>query len=143
LRASANSSRTRCAPTPDDHLDELRRAGGEERHARLPGRRAGEQRLPGAGRAAQQHPLRGAGAQAPVLARVLQKVDDIADLGLDLVDPGDVVEVDPHRLRVDRLALGPATEQAAAHHLPLAAEQPPVERDQQQQWGERDQQVRQ
>ena len=97
----------------DDHLDELRGAGAEERHLGLAGGGAGQQRLAGARRAGQQHALRRAGAETAVLPGILQEVDDLVDLGLDLVDAGDVVEGDPHRLGIDALLLA-AAEQAAA-----------------------------
>ena len=76
----------------DDHLDELGRRHVEERHVGLAGDRAGQQSLAGAGLARQQHALGDGRAQRPVLVRVAQEVDDLGQLGLDLVDAGDVGE---------------------------------------------------
>ena len=78
----------------DDHLDELRRGHLEERHAGLAGHRPREQRLAGAGRPLQQHAARDPAAELQVLVRVLEEVDDLGQLLLGLVDPGDVVEGD-------------------------------------------------
>ena len=49
----------------DEHLDEVRAGDRVERHARLAGHRAGQQRLAGAGRAVQQHALGDLGAHRP------------------------------------------------------------------------------
>ena len=67
--------------------------------------------LPVPGAPGQQHALGRARAEPPVLLRVLEEVDDLVDLGLDLVDAGDVVEGHAHGLGIDAL-------------LPAAAEQP-------------------
>ncbi len=48
LRAVAKRSRTRLAPTPDEHLHEVRAGDREEGHARLTGDRAREHGLAGA-----------------------------------------------------------------------------------------------
>ena len=76
----------------DDRLDELRRRHREERHVRLAGDGAGEQRLAGAGRPREQHPVRNTRAEPAVLLGVAQEVDDLAELLLRLVDAGDVGE---------------------------------------------------
>ena len=76
----------------DEHLDELRAVDREERHAGLAGDGARQQRLAGAGRPDQQHALGHAGAEPAVALRVLQKGDDLLQLVLGLVDPGDVGE---------------------------------------------------
>ena len=78
----------------DDHLDELRGRHLEERHPGLAGDRAGQQRLAGARLAGEQHAARDPGAQLQVLVGVLEEVDDLGQLLLGLVDPGDVVEGD-------------------------------------------------
>src|SRR5690606_30773763 len=75
-----------------EHLHELRRADGEERRAGFAGDGAGEQRLTGAGRADEQHALGDLGADAQVLLRVLEEVDDLDELLLGCLVPGDVVE---------------------------------------------------
>ena len=56
----------------DEHLDEVGAAQAEERHRRLAGDGAGEQRLAGAGRADEQHALGNASADAGVLRGVLR-----------------------------------------------------------------------
>jgi hypothetical protein len=58
---------------PDDHLDELRRAGREERHAGLAGGGPGQHGLAGAGRAGQQDALGRPGAEAVVPVRVAKE----------------------------------------------------------------------
>ena len=64
----------------DEHLDELGSAQAEERHLGFAGHRAGEQRLAGSRRADQQHALRNLAAEVGELARVLQELDDLAQL---------------------------------------------------------------
>jgi hypothetical protein len=91
-RACLKRSRTRA--DSDDHLDKLGSAHREKRHSRLPGDRLREERLPGPRGADQQDPLRSSPAEARVLRRNLQEVDDLDQLVLGLVDPGDVVEGD-------------------------------------------------
>ena len=78
----------------DEHLDELRAAQAEERHVGLAGDRARQQRLAGARRADEQHALGNAAADARVLLRVLQELDDLAQLVFRLVDARHVPE--PH-----------------------------------------------
>ena len=78
----------------DEQLDELRGGDREERHLRLPGERPGQQRLAGPGRAGQQHAARDPATQAPVLLGIFEEVDELGQLLLGLVDPGDVLEVD-------------------------------------------------
>ena len=53
----------------DEHLDEVRAGDRVERHARLAGDGAGQQRLAGAGRAVQQHALGDLGADGLELGR--------------------------------------------------------------------------
>src|SRR5690606_41067127 len=76
----------------NEHLDEVRTGDGEERHVRLASNRAGEQRLTGARRANQQRATRNAAAKALELLRVAQELDDLLEVGLGLVDAGDVIE---------------------------------------------------
>ena len=78
----------------DEHLDELGAGDAEERHARLAGDGAGQQRLAGAGRADEQHAARDARAERVELLRVLQELDDFLELLLGLVDAGHVREGD-------------------------------------------------
>src|SRR5204862_3817287 len=77
---------------PDDRLDELAGRGAEERHARLAGDRASEQRLAGAGRPREQDAARDAAAEARVAVGIAQEVDDLVQLALGLLDARDVVE---------------------------------------------------
>ena len=108
-----------------DHLDELRGAQAEERHAGLPGDGPRQQRLAGAGRADQQHALRHGAAEPLVLRGVLQEVDDLDQLVLGLVDAGDVVERDLRLLLAVALgAAAPEAEQPAAGGGRRAAAEP-------------------
>src|SRR5215208_6324994 len=54
-----------------------------------------ERRLAGAGAAGEQHALGDPAAELLVALRGLEEVDDLRQLGLRLVDAGDVAEVDP------------------------------------------------
>ena len=89
-----NRSRTREAPTPTIISTNSEAAHLEERDAGLAGDGAREQRLAGARRPAQQHAARDPAAEAQVLVRVLQEVDDLGQLLLGLVDARDVLERD-------------------------------------------------
>ena len=124
----------------DDHLDELGGAGAEERHFRLAGGGACEQGLSGPWRSGEQDTFRSPRTQPAIFLRVLQEVDDLIDLGLHLVDPGDIIKRDPDGLRIDTL-LFPAAEDAA-HRPLLASKHPHVERHEQQHRCEGDQEVR-
>ena len=85
----------------DDRLDELRRRDREERRVRLAGDRAREQRLAGPRGAREQHAVGHPAAETAVALGVLEEVDDLGQLRLGLVDPGDVGERHADRLRVD------------------------------------------
>ena len=76
----------------DEHLDEVGAGDGEERHARLAGDRAREQRLAGAGRPVEQHALGDARAERLELLRVLEELLDLVQLLDRLVRAGDVLE---------------------------------------------------
>ena len=76
----------------DEHLDEVRARDGEERHARLAGDGARQQRLAGARRAHHQDALGDAPAEPGELLRVLEEGDDLLDLVLGLLDAGHVGE---------------------------------------------------
>src|SRR5690606_11721545 len=80
----------------DEHLDEIRARDREERHLRLAGDRAGEQRLAGARRPDHQHALRNLAAETLELGGILQEVDDLDDLLLGFLDARDVRERDVH-----------------------------------------------
>ena len=101
----------------DEHLDEVGAGDREERHARLAGGRAREQRLTGAGRPVEQHALRDARAERLELLRVLEELLDLLELLDRLVRAGDVLV--RHLRRVGRHPLGAAL--AEAHHLRAAA----------------------
>ena len=73
-----------------EHLDEVRARDREERHARLAGDGAGQQRLTGSRRSHHEHTLGDAPAEPGELLRVLEEVDDLLDLVLRLFDAGDV-----------------------------------------------------
>ena len=93
-RASLNRRRIRAAPRPanistNEEADWLKKL-----RARLVRDRLGEQRLAGAGRAVQQDPLRHLGAERLEALRVGEELDDLAQLVLGLLDPGDVVPGD-------------------------------------------------
>ena len=110
----------------DDHLDELRRRHLEERHARLAGDRARQQRLAGPGRAAEQHaardPRRPASGTCPGF---LRKSTISVSSSLASSMPGDVLEgdvllvgLDPPRPRAPERhqAAGAATAAGRAAH---------------------------
>ena len=101
----------------DEHLDEVRAGDREERHARLAGDGAREQRLAGARRPVQQHARRDARAERLELLRVLEEFLDLVQLLDGLVDAGDVAEGDLRR--VGRQALGARL--AERHHFRAAA----------------------
>ena len=89
----------------DEHLDEVRAGDRVERHARLTGDRAGEQRLAGPGRAVQQHALGDLGADGLELGRLREELLDLLELLDRLVDTRDVRERDLRGLLVDQLGL--------------------------------------
>ena len=81
-------------PHTDEHLDEVRAAQAEERHAGFSRDGLGQERLPGAGRADDEHPFGDLAAEAPVAIGVLEEVHDLHQLSPRLVDARDVVERD-------------------------------------------------
>ena len=101
----------------DEHLDEVGAGDREERHARLAGDRAREQRLTGARRPVEQHALRDARAERLELLRVLEELLDLLQLLDGLVDARDVLEADLRRVRRHPLR----ARLAEAHHLRAAA----------------------
>ena len=76
------------------HLDEVRAAGEEKRHARLARDRPREERLARARRADEQDALRDAPADCREAARLAQEIDDFLDFVLGLVDARHVLERD-------------------------------------------------
>ena len=101
----------------DEHLDEVRAGDGEERHARLAGDGAREQRLAGAGRPVEQDALRDPRAERLELLRVLEELLDLVQLLDRLVHAGDVLEADLRRVGRHPLR----ARLAEAHHLRAAA----------------------
>ena len=74
-----------------------------------------EQRLAGPWGTGKQHPVRHAAAKAAVSIRALEEIDDLGQLELCLIDPSDIRECHPDRLRVDA-ARARATELAERTH---------------------------
>ena len=119
----------------DEHLDEVRAGDREERHARLAGDGAREQRLAGARRAEEQHALRDPRAERLELLGVLEELLDLVELLDRLVGARDVAEGDLRR--VDAHALGARLAErhdlrAAALHL-VHQEDPEPDEDQERQ----------
>ena len=79
---------------PGEHLDKSRRRLAEELRTGLVRDRLGEQRLAGAGRAVEQDALRDLRAEPLEVLRLGEKLDDLPQLLLRLLDPGDVVPRD-------------------------------------------------
>jgi hypothetical protein len=79
----------------DEHLDEFGSGDGKERHPGLARDRLGEQRLAGPRRTDQQHALGDVGAEAAVVLRVLEEVDDLVQSSLDSSTPATSSKVTP------------------------------------------------
>src|SRR5688500_3295542 len=77
-----------------EHLDELGAIDREEGHAGFPRDRAREQRLPGTRWPDQQHSFRYLGSESHELVGRLQELDDLDQLLLRLIRPGNIVERD-------------------------------------------------
>src|SRR5713226_1985469 len=109
-----------------EHLHEVRARDREERHVGLAGDRLREQRLAGAGRPDEKDALGDLAAELLELLRVLQEIDDLAQLFLGLVDPRDVLE--RHLVLLVRDEAGPRlaeAERLRATALHLAHEEDP------------------
>ncbi len=78
----------------DEHLDELRAAQAEEGDGAFARHGLGEQRFPSPRRTHEQDALRDPSAETRELLRVLEKLDDLLQLLLRLVDAGHVLEGD-------------------------------------------------
>ena len=104
----------------------------------------GQQRLTGSRRTEQQHPVGHPTTEPLIAVGCLEEVDDLGQLALGLVDPGDVIERHADLLRVDAPGLR-ATEVAQAAKPSSAALSSPGDQhkqsDQQQGWPEPDQQL--
>ncbi len=115
----------------DEHLDEVGAGDRVERHPRLAGDGAGEQRLTGTGRAEEQHALRDLRAEGLVLRRVLQEVLDFVQLLNGLLGARDVREGRLRGVLGDHLRLGLAeVEHAGAAALHLRHEEQQQEHEQ-------------
>jgi hypothetical protein len=104
----------------------------KERHARLAGDGAAEQRLAGAGRADQQTALGDAAAEALELLRRAQELDDLLQFDLGLVAARHVLEGDLGLVHVEELGAALAeAEGLVAAALHLAQEEDPQAEDEQ------------
>ncbi|CAM4039424.1 hypothetical protein NOMA109596_19235 [Nocardioides marinus] len=113
----------------DEHLDEVGAGDGVERHARLAGDRAGQQRLAGARGAVEQHALGDLGAHGLELGRLLEELLDLAELLDRLVTPGDVGEGRLRHVLGDQLRLGLGELHDAASAAALHVVEQPQEDD--------------
>ena len=127
----------------DEHLHEAGAGDREEGHLRLARHRAGEQRLAGTRRADHEHAARHHGPGPRVAVGVAQEVDDLADLGLRPVVPGDVGELGGGPLLVEHLGAGPADAENALHLAGRATGQPPPEPEEEQERRQDDYPVKQ
>ena len=92
--ACSKRSRTREAPTPTIASTNSDAASEKNGTFASPATARASSVFPVPGRAGEEHAVRDAPAELPVLLRVAQEVDDLAQLGLRLVDAGDVGEGD-------------------------------------------------
>ena len=76
----------------DEHFDEVRARDREERHVGFARHRPRDQRLTGAGRADEQRAARNASAEALILLRIAQELDDLFKIGFGFVDARDVIK---------------------------------------------------
>ena len=103
---------------------------------RLARDRAREQRLACSWRADHEHAARHHGPGLGVALGVAQEVDDLADLRLRTLVPGDVVERGGGPFLVEHLRAGPADSEDALHLAGCAARQPHPEPDQEDERGD-------
>ena len=90
----------------DEHLDEVGPGHLEERPRGLSRHGAGQQRLSGARRTHEQDTLGQPATKARKPLRVLEELDDLFELFLRFVRPGDVREGARGRVRREELRLG-------------------------------------
>ncbi len=93
LRASENSRRMRAAPSPAN-ISTNEPPTARRIRAGLVGHRLGQQRLARPRRAVQEHALGDLGAQRGEALGVAQELDDLLQLGLGVLDAGDVLPAD-------------------------------------------------
>ena len=111
---------------PDDGFDELRGGEAEEWPARLARHRPGEERLAGARRADQEDAVRDLRAKPLILFRCLEKVHDLGQVLLGLVDPGNVGK-GRLRSRVGSVELRPALAKGAQNATWARGLHPPAQ----------------
>ena len=121
LRACSNRSRTRAAPTPTNISTNSEPRDREERHAGLARDGRASSVLPVPGGPTSSMPLGSRRAEPAVALRVLQEGDDLLQLGLGLVDAGDVGEGDLGVLLDVDLGLALADRHQPAEPLPCPA----------------------
>ena len=123
----------------DEHLDEIGAADAEKGYSGFSRDRPGEVGLSRSRRSYEQHPLRSPPPEALEFHRILEELDDLLELLLGFVRPGDVAE---RRLAlVLHQQLGPALperEQAPRTALHLPQDEDP-ESDEEQPWEKADQ----
>ncbi len=109
----------------------------------LAGHRPGQKRLARPRRSGEQHAVRHPPPETLVAPWIAQKVDDLGQLRLGLVNPGHIVEHHPDRRRIDPSGLR-ATERTQRSHATAAPRGPTREQhkqpDQQRSWPEAEQQ---
>src|SRR2546426_4108796 len=109
-----------------EHLDEIRAGDGEERHVGLARDGLGEERLARAGRADEEHALGDLAPELLELGRVLEELDDLAQLLLGLLHARYVLEGDLVLLLRDQpRARLPEGQGLGAPSLHLAHEEDP------------------
>src|SRR5205085_5234767 len=125
----------------DDRLDELRGSHREEWNVRLAGNGTRKQRLAGTGRPREQDAVRDAAAELAVLVGMTQEIDDLRQLGLRLVDAGDIRERDAIAGGLVPPRPGAAEIAQDVLHVPGAPHQPEEQKDEQDRRAEAEQQV--
>ena len=139
--ACVKRSRTRDAPTPTIASTNSEAANEKNGHVRLARDRPREQRLARARRAGEQDAVRDPAAELLVLLGMTQEVDDLRQLRLRLVDPGDVRERDPVAGRLVSACARAAERAENVLHVPGSAHQPEQQEEEEDGRPEAEQQV--
>ncbi|MGF6548279.1 hypothetical protein QFZ96_003350 [Paraburkholderia youngii] len=103
----------------DEHFHEIRTRNAEERHLRLAGDRACEQRLTGSRRANKQHAARNTTTELLEFLRIAQKIDELRHFFLGFVATGNVGEIDCVVVLVDQPRARLAKREGPAFAAPL------------------------
>ena len=105
----------------DKHFHEVRTRDGEKRYPRLSGNRSGHQRFTRPGRADQQNPLRDSRTYVQEPFRTREKLDNLLQLLLLLLQSGDIRERNLLRVRREhpRAALAEIHHHGSAALLPI------------------------